>query len=444
MQKKDAYQKPFGAVTTLFFMWGFMTVLVDGLVPRMKEVFDLTFWQSGLVQFSWFLAYGIVSIPAGILLSRIGYKRGILYGLALAGVGCILFFPAAHFRVFGVFLGALFVLAGGITLLQVAANPYIAVLGKPERAASRLNLAQAFNSLGTTLAPIAAAVFLLSDKILSPSQIEGLTDEQRNFYFLEEAAAVQGPFIWLGGAFFLLMVIMASLSLPKVIGGEHITLKSMRHVLHNKRLLFGALGIFVYVGSEVSIASYLTNYFLDLGMPAKILANSGLSSLVDTLAGTFSGLSLDQLDDKGVVGTFVLFYWGMAMVGRFVGAYLTRVIHPSIVLATFGIGAIILVLTSISSDGFLAMFTILGVGFFNSVMFPTIFTLALEELGEDKPEGSGILCTAIFGGAIFTLLVGSLRDATGSFSIAYLVPVVGYLIILGYGLYTRKRKPQYA
>jgi len=195
---------PFLVVTTLFFMWGFITVLVDALVPRLKAVFELNLWQAGLVQFAWFAAYGLISIPGGNLIERIGYKRGILVGLGLAASGCLLFYPAAESRVYALFLLALFVVAGGITILQVAANPYISVLGDPRKASSRLNLAQAFNSLGTTIAPIIAASFLLSDEIKSTAEQEALTSEALINYRLEEAAAVQGPFVALSMGFYSL------------------------------------------------------------------------------------------------------------------------------------------------------------------------------------------------------------------------------------------------
>ena len=203
-QNTRSLRRAFVAVTSLFFMWGFITVLVDALIPRLKEVFELTFLQAGLVQFAWFAAYGLLSIPGGNLISRIGYQRGILVGLAAAGLGCLLFYPAASTRLYPLFLLALFVVAGGITILQVAANPYISVLGAVESASSRLNLSQAFNSFGTTLAPVIAASFLLGDQILDSSAIEALSESDRMSYYATEAAAVQGPFVALALAFFAL------------------------------------------------------------------------------------------------------------------------------------------------------------------------------------------------------------------------------------------------
>lgn len=439
-QASNNYRSAFIAVTSLFFMWGFITVMVDALIPRLKEVFELEYWQAALVQLAWFMAYGLVSIPAGVLLSRSSYKRGIVVGLTLAGAGCLLFYPAAELRIFGVFLTALFVLASGITVLQVAANPYIAVLGSNEGAASRLNLAQAFNSLGTTIAPVIAASYLLSDKILTSDEVGALDLGARELYYTLEANAVEGPFLAVASAFFILALILGLTKLPRIIGGDHMSLASLGKALSNKTLLFGALGIFVYVGAEVAIGSFLTNYFLDLQLDEKIVANDTLKALVNTLSSTFSGKSINELDSKGIVASFVLFYWGMAMIGRFVGAGLTRKFPPSAILSVFGIGAIVLTCISITSSGYLAMATILAVGFFNSVMFPTIFTMGLEDLGEHKPEGSGILCTAIVGGAVIPPLVGSLRDSFGSFSQAFILPILCYVVIIAFAIYFRKRR----
>lgn len=441
--EQRTYTIPFAIVTSLFFMWGFTTVLVDALVPRLRDVFELTYAQASLVQVYWFVAYAVFSIPAGILLSRIGYKRGVLSGLVLVSVGCLLFYPAAELRMFGFFLTALFVLASGITVLQVAANPYISVLGAPQKAASRLNLAQAFNSLGTTLAPMVAATYLLSDRILTEQEVSAMTEAARMEYYASEASAVQGPFMVLGGVFLLLAGLFYFTRLPRVLEDRVLQWSSFRKVFRNRRLMFGALAIFLYVGAEVAIGSYLTNYFAQLKLEPLILESDVLRRIVEIVARLTSSKTLADLDakGKGVVGTFVVFYWGLAMLGRFVGSWLTSVMRPGIVLSLFGLGAILLIMSSVASDGFVAMFTILGVGFFNSVMFPTIFTLALDELGELKPEGSGILCTAIVGGAVIPNLVGRIADQTGSFQFAFPALVACYAGIILYALtYARRSR----
>ncbi|HRD54582.1 MAG TPA: sugar MFS transporter, partial [Flavobacteriales bacterium] len=370
--RERSYLGPFATVTSLFFMWGFITVLVDSLVPRLREVFELTYFQAGLVQFAFFIAYGLVSIPSGWLLSRIGYKQGMLIGLTAMGLGCLLFWPAAGLRLFPLFLLGYFILAAGMTVLQVAANPYVAVLGEERGASSRLNLAQAFNSVGTTIAPIIGAQFILSDKILSGDAIKLLGADEREAYYAAEASAVQGPFIMLAGALLLLALIVALARLPKILDTQHVG--SYSQALSHPHLLLGAIGIFLYVGAEVAIGTYLVNYFLSMDLAEAIRANP----FTNWIATTLHGKPLDTVDPKGVVAAFVALYWGGAMVGRFVGSALTLILRPPVVLAVFGTAAISLIVVSMNTDGFTAMWSILAVGLFNSVMFPTIFTEAIE------------------------------------------------------------------
>ena len=427
---------PFVAVTSLFFMWGFITVLVDGLIPRLKAVFELTYLQAGLVQFAWFAAYGVISIPGGRMIERVGYQRGILVGLALAAAGCLLFYPAAGTRIYVLFLLALFVVASGITVLQVAANPYIAVLGDPARASSRLNLAQAFNSLGTTIAPVVAAGFLLSDTILSAHEQSDLGSVARDSYRAAEAAAVQFPFVWLAGAFGLLAVCMAAVKLPRILGRDRsreagqTSRSRYAFVLANKRLLLGAVGIFLYVGAEVALGSYMVNYGVSLGVGELFAQTPWLQHLAG-IAASITGGEVAQMDVKGLIGTLLTFYWGGAMIGRFAGSALMRRLAPARILATFATAAVLLIGLSIASSGATALMALIAVGLCNSIMFPTLFTLAIEELGDHKPEGSGILCTAIVGGAFIPPAVGGLTDAFG-FGIAFLLPALCYVYIAYY------------
>ncbi|MDC1486820.1 MFS transporter, partial [Flavobacteriales bacterium] len=327
---------PFIIVTSLFFMWGFITVMVDALIPRLKDVFELTFLQAGMVQFAWFAAYGLISIPGGNLIERIGYKRGILTGLGLASLGCLLFYPAAATRMYPLFLLALFVVAGGITILQVAANPYISVLGSPEKASSRLNLAQAFNSLGTTIAPIVAASFLLSDKILNSDEQSALTESALDAYRAAEASAVQGPFVALAVAFGVLALLMGMSKLPRILGGS--SRGGYGKVLQNKRLVYGAIGIFVYVGAEVAIGSYMVNYGLELGVD-QIIRDSAVLSSMASLAASIGGKSLAGMDTKGLIGALLTFYWGGAMIGRFIGSAVMNRMAPQRLLGFFALCA---------------------------------------------------------------------------------------------------------
>ena len=348
----------FVAVTSLFFMWGFITVLVDALIPRLKEVFELTFLQAGLVQFAWFAAYGLLSIPGGNLIARIGYQRGILVGLATAGLGCLLFYPAAATRMYPLFLLALFVVAGGITILQVAANPYISVLGPEESASARLNLAQAFNSFGTTLAPVVAASFLLGDQILSSDAIRALSDADRLSYYANEASAVQVPFVMLALAFFALAGVVGAITLPKILGGDSQTTTTYGQVLQNRKLLFGALGIFVYVGAEVALGSYMVNYGLSLDIVEEV-KTSGLLGGMAGIAAFIKGMDVSGLDAKGILGALLTFYWGGAMLGRFAGSALMQRIRPFKLLAGAALMAVGLIGLSMLSQGVAALLLVL-------------------------------------------------------------------------------------
>src|SRR5450759_1522863 len=363
-------------LTSLFFMWGFLTCLNDIIIPHLKAVFELNYAKVMLIQFSFFTAYFIVSLPSGMLVEKIVYKNGIIIGLLTAGIGCVLFYPAASERSYNIFLGALFVLASGITLLQVAANPYVAILGKPETASSRLTLTQAFNSLGTTIAPIFGSIVILSIAVKSPGELTAMTAQQVDAYRAAEASSVQVPYIGLAVALVLVAVLIAITKLPKV---EASSVQSSgghshdhRHVSawHYRHLVLGAVGIFVYVGGEVAIGSFLVNY---ISQPS------------------IGGM------DVAEAGKFVSFYWGGAMVGRFAGSVIMRYINPGKVLTVHAAAVMALVITAMLTTGHVSMWAILAVGLFNSIMFPTIFTLAIDGLGKNTGQASGILCMAIVG-----------------------------------------------
>ena len=414
-------------VVSLFFMWGFITVIVDAFIPRLKEVFELDYLQAGLVQFAWFTAYGLLGIPGGLLIKKIGYQKGIIVALSICAVGCLLFWPAAHFRVFGFFLSALFVLAGGITVLQVAANPYIAVLGEARLASSRLNLAQAINSFGTTIAPIFAATYLLSDTILSQDEQKALSETKLEAYRMAEASAVKGPFLALAAVFGIIALFFLIQRLPKIINPE--SKGSYAEVFQNTKLKVGALLIFLYVGTEVAIGSFIVNYGLSLEIDSAIVASPLLNKL-SLFAASLSGKTLTEMDPKAIIGALVTLYWGGAMIGRFIGSYLTAQFSPHKILAIFAAIAAVLVAATISASGITSILFLLSIGLFNSIMFPTIFTLAIDDLGDQKPQGSGILVTAICGGAFIPPAVGGIADAT-SFPVAFVLPLVCYLIIGG-------------
>lgn len=430
-----SYKSAFIFLTTLFFLWGFITVLVDSLVPRLKDVFEMSYAKTVLVQFAFFVAFFVFSLPAGFILSKIGYKKGIVLGLLTMALGCLLFYPAASYRAFPVFLIGYFTLAGGITILQVAANPYVALLGSEDGASSRLNLSQAFNSLGTTIAPVVGALFLLSDSVKTSEEISFLSDIEKTNYYINEASAVQTPFLLIAFSIAVLAIIFAFIKLPQVMQespkGGYFTL------LKNKVLLMGALGIFVYVGAEVAIGSFLVNYFSDMNLATVVAQNETMMQIANTIANTFNK-TFSGSDPKSLLGIFVIFYWGGAMIGRFIGAYLTKRMSPGKVLSIFASLAIVMILISINTDGLLSMWSILAVGLFNSIMFPTIFTLSLEGLGDLKAQASGLLCMAIVGGAIIPFVFGSLIDDFG-FKTAFVLTIICYGYILFYGRYKSKK-----
>lgn len=392
-------------LSTLFFMWGFITVLNDILIPHLKSLFDLNYTRTMLIQFCFFGAYFITSIPAGTIISKIGYKRGIVMGLSVAGFGALLFFPASLFLSYTFFLIALFILASGITILQVAANPFVALLGPPETASSRLNLTQAINSLGTTIAPYFGSLVILNSAGINRSPSE-------------EAASVQGPYV---GIALLLGIIAVLIALSKLPSISDATMEENHNTKHfgkksawqYKHLIRGALAIFLYVGGEVTIGSFMVNYLME----------PNIGNLAQSEA-----------------GKFVSFYWGGAMVGRFIGAALLQRLKPQYVLTACSIAAISLILISTNTSGPIAMYSIIAVGLFNSIMFANIFTMSMEGLGKFTGQGSGILCMAIVGGAVVPLLTGFIADAIG-LQTALMVTVLcyGYILYFGTSGYKRDR-----
>ncbi|MCX7874816.1 MAG: sugar MFS transporter [Melioribacteraceae bacterium] len=408
-------------LTSLFFMWGFITCLNDILIPHLKAVFTLNYTQVMMIQFSFFTAYAIVSLPSGMLVEKIGYKNGIVIGLITTGIGSLLFYPAAAYQSYIMFLGALFILASGITLLQVAANPYVAILGKPETASSRLNLTQAFNSLGTTIAPLFGSMLILSVAVKTAEELKSMTPDEVTAYKLAEASAVQTPYLLIAAVLFVIAAVFAIIKLPKIEASEVASSDGNGSFDHHhdsawgyRHLVLGAVAIFVYVGGEVSIGSFLVNYF---GQP------------------NIAGLK------EAEAGKLVSFYWGGAMVGRFLGSYLQTIIKPNKYLAFNAFVAASLVVVSMLTNGQVAMWSILAVGFFNSIMFPTIFTLAINGLGKHTGQGSGILCTAIVGGALIPVLQGYFADNIG-IQHAFFIPVLCYMYIAYYGL--KGYKPTFA
>src|ERR1700739_270523 len=399
------YSRPLAIVTTLFFMWGFLTCLNDILVPHLKAIFALSFAQVMLVQFAFFSAYFLFSVPWSKIVNRIGYQRTMVAGLLTMAVGALLFVPAAFAVSYPLFLTALLVLAAGITGLQVSANPYVVVLGKPETASSRLDLTQAFNALGTTIAPKLGGLLILSSAPMAIEELHQLSPHALHAYRVQEAASVKMPYTIICVALVLLAVVIGTFKLPKIEHAEHRSGVD-DSIWKHPNLILGAVGIFAYVGAEVSIGSFLVNFF-------------GLPEIAGFSAKTAAG--------------FVSFYWAGAMIGRFLGAGLLRRIKPGNLLGLCVICAATLVCVSVILGGHTAMWSILSVGLFNSIMFPTIFSLGVAELGPLTGNGSGILTMAIVGGAVLPVIQGVIADRVGIHH-AFFLPLLCYLYILFYGL----------
>jgi len=388
-------------------MWGFLTCLNDVLVPHLKGIFDLSYTQAMLVQFSFFSAYFVFSVPWSKVVNAIGYQKTMVAGLLTMAFGSFLFVPAAAAASYGLFLTALLILAAGITGLQVAANPYVVVLGKPKTASSRLDLTQAFNSLGTTIAPKIGGLLILSTTPLAIEGLRRLTPQALQAYRIQQAASVRMPYTVIGVTLVLLAIVIGTFKLPKIEPEANSSRRRAKDsIWRHRNLVLAAVGIFTYVGAEVSIGSFLVNYFES-----------------PEIAG-FSALT---------AASYVSFYWGGAMIGRFLGAVLLRRIKSGILLAMCAIFATALVTSSMLMGGRAAMWTMLAVGFFNSIMFPTIFSLGEAELGTLTGNGSGILNMAIVGGAVLPLLQGVIADRVGIHH-AFVLPVICYLYILYFGL----------
>jgi FHS family L-fucose permease-like MFS transporter len=391
-------------LTTIFFTWGALTSLNDVLIPHLKAVFEMNYAQTMLIQFTFFSTYLLMSLPAGKVVARYGYKRSIVIGLCVAGVGALLFFPAARIPSYPLFLFALYVLASGITLLQVSANPYIALLGDPQSASSRLTLAQAL------IGPL-----ILSVAVIGSAELAQLPQAQQVAYRVAQAESVQLPYLGIALGLFLLAAFVVMFRLPALTEAteqadhqRHTFSEALRH----RHLRLGVIAIFLYVGAEVAIGSFLINYIAD--------GRIGAMSEADA-------------------ARYVSYYWGAAMVGRFIGSFLLRRVEPRVLLGVFALFAIVLLATTMSSAGPVAMWSVIAVGLFNSIMFPTIFTLGIDGLGPLTSKASSLLVMAIVGGAVVPLAQGVLADRIGV-QTAFVLPLLCYGYIAWYGFRGARRQ----
>lgn len=389
VKARNPHARSLMMITSLFFLFGFITCLNDILVPHLKQLFTLTYTQAIMIQFAFFSSYFVVSIPASKFCENYGYQRGLFTGLGITAVGAFGFLGSAHFSSFNLFLCSFFVLAAGITLIQVAANPYVTLLGSPSTASARLTIVQAFNSLGTTIAPLVGSYLILSNQSVS---------------------SVETPYVVIGFALVALAVFIALVKFPSF-KSQSSEDAPWSELFANKRLVMGMLGIFTYVGAEVAIGSFLINYL---------------------------GTEHVTLLAPEVAGRYVSFYWGGAMVGRFLGTPLLAKYRPATVLQLFATGTIVMTALSVFGTGEFAMWTILSVGLFNSIMFPTIFSQSIEGLKRGTEKASGLLCMSIVGGAIIPLMMGMMADRI-ELRFSFILPIICYGYIWMFAGYLRSR-----
>ena len=397
-------------VFALFFIFGGITSLNDVIIPKLKELFTLNYTQAMLVQFCFFTAYLVIGIPGAQLVKKIGYMRGAAAGLIIMMIGCLLFIPASQTATYSLFLFALFVLASGVVIVQVVSNPLISLLGPAKTVHSRLTFAQAFNSLGTTIFPRVGSALILGGLAgVSAAELSGAALDQ---YRRDETQAIVSTYIGLAVALAVIAAVVWMFR-DKLPGEKHDHSSPLAgfSLIKRKRFGFGALCIFLYVGAEVAIGSLIVNY----------LMQQDVLGLTDASA-----------------GKMIMYYWGGAMVGRFIGSYFLRIMSPGKILATVATGAILLIAISANTTGTVSAYSLLAIGLMNSIMFPTIFSLACEKLGPRAADGSGIINIAIFGGAVVPLLTGFLADQSGSLKFALVLPAICYAIIAGFGIYARR------
>jgi FHS family L-fucose permease-like MFS transporter len=397
-------KKAMSIVTTLFFMWGFLTALNDILIPHFKPIFDLNYTRSMLIQFSFFSAYFLFAVPSGYLIEWVGYKWAMVSGLFTMGLGAFLFIPAASVASYPMFLTALMVLAAGMTILQVSANPYVAIIGPPATASSRLNLTQAFNSLGTTIAPYLGGLFILT-ALPTADAIRHFSAPELQAFRVEQASSVKMPYLSLGLILVALGVAIALYKFPVIASALHHKGEVTHSIWRYRHTVLAAVGIFVYCGAEVSLGSFMVNYF--------------------------SQADIGNISEKVAAG-YVSFYGASAMVGRFIGSALLQKLRSGTVLGFAGIAAFLLICLSMVTFGPFAMWSLLMVGLFNSVVFPGIFTLGIAQLGPLTSKGSSMIVMAILGAAIIPVLVGALADRIGVHH-AFILPAVCYLYVVYYG-----------
>jgi MFS transporter, FHS family, L-fucose permease len=411
MSKSNKYLLPFTLVTSLFFFWGFLNNLNPILIPHLRRAFSLSTLQASLVDSAVYVGYFFMAIPAGIIMKKHGYKTGILIGLAFFAIGCFLFVPAANTMLYAFFLAALFIVACGLAILETAANPYATILGDPATATQRLNFAQSFNGLAAFLAPLAGREFILSAKPLDDTVVHAMTTEARNAYLLSETSTVKMPYIILGCAILLAAAIFFFSKLPDKKDDAEKGKAGFLQAFKHKHLTWAVVAQFFYVGAQVCIMSFL------------ILFATKAAGITEQEAAYYASAA------------------GLAfMLGRFAGTFLMKFIAPPKLLAIYSMCCILLSLVTIFGSGIITLYAIIGIAFFMSIMFPTIFALGIQDLGRDTKPGSSLIIMSIVGGAILPPLLGLIADKTENIQYGYIVPMVAFVIVLLFGLTGYKHK----
>ncbi len=434
------YLLPFILVTSLFFLWSIGVNLNDVLIPHLKKAFDLSDFQSSLVQVAFFGGYFLAAFPAGRLMEKIGYKKGILLGLVICAIGTLLFLPAASSRTYGFFLLALFVMSSGQSFLEVGANPYVTILGPSDSSERRLNLAQSFNAVGAALVPMLGAVFILSGVEYTPAQRAAMTPQQLNAYIASETSLVRAPYIAITAIFLLVAALIYFANLPEV-QEEADTVGDAKDLLAHSHLIKGVIAQFFYVGAQVGVGSFVIRFVKQV-MPQTLegMAAWGKNYLA-TPHGAFGFLThfVSNSPEK-MAALFLVAHQTGFMIGRFTGSWMMKHVSPARLLALFGIGALICVGVGIGGIGLTSVLAIVLVGFFNSIMFPTIFALSIKNLGALTKRGSSLLVMSIIGGALIPAAMGRISDLS-SIRIAFLMPLICYAYVIYFAVSGYKTSP---
>lgn len=405
-ERRRGYLFPLILVTSLFFFWGFVHNLDPVLIPHLRKAFQLTDLESSLVDFSIFIAYFLMAIPAGNVMRKYGYKSGIIFGLCLFALGAFLFIPAANTQMYIFFLGALFVIACGLAFLETAANPYVTILGPEETATRRLNFSQSFNGLAAFIAPIVGGKYILSEQSMTDAQLKALPPQELNAYIAQEAASVKGPYLVLGVIIVIVMLLFVFTKLPDIKHEDDGDKSKISHAWRHKHLRWAVVAQFFYVGAQVCVLSFFIRF---------VVVSAGIT---EKNAAFYSGLA------------------GLAfMVGRFVGTFFMKYVKPNKLLMIYAVLSMLLTLVAVFGKGDITIYALIGVAFFMSIMFPTIFSLGIADLGKDTKIASSLIVMSIVGGAILPLGLGYISDVTHSIQYGYIVPFICFIVVFAFGKY---------